>query len=86
MNMDRRDFVRQSTAFAAASAFLPACAKDNSGKGNANMKVKVTKDKVLVVYFSRSGNTRHAAETLALAINLALQPALSVEEIQGLTV
>lgn len=29
---------------------------------------------------------RHAAETLALAINLALQPALSVEEIQGLTV
>ncbi len=67
MNMDRRDFVRQSTAFAAASAFLPACAKDNSGKGNANMKVKVTKDKVLVVYFSRSGNTRYAAETFAKA-------------------
>ena len=67
MNMDRRDFVRQSTAFAAASAFLPACAKDNSGKGNANMKVKVTKDKVLVVYFSRSGNTRHAAEMFAKA-------------------
>ena len=67
MNMDRRDFVRQSTAFAAASAFLPACAKDNSEKGNANMKVKVTKDKVLVVYFSRSGNTRHAAETFAKA-------------------
>ena len=67
MNMDRRDFVRQSTAFAATSAFLPACAKDISGKGNANMKIKVTKDKVLVVYFSRSGNTRYVAETFAKA-------------------
>lgn len=67
MNMDRRDFVRQSTAFAAMSAFLPACAKDNSEKENVSMKVKVTKDKVLVVYFSRSGNTRHAAETFAKA-------------------
>lgn len=67
MNMDRRDFVRQSTAFAAASAFLAAYAKDNSEKGNVSMKVKVKTDRVLVVYFSRSGNTRHAAETFAKA-------------------
>ena len=29
------------------------------------MPVKVKKDKILIVYFSRSGNTRHAAETFA---------------------
>lgn len=31
------------------------------------MPVKVSKDKILVVYFSRSGNTRYAAETFAKA-------------------
>ena len=71
MNMDRRDFVRQSIAFAAASAFLPACAKDNSEKENANMKVKCTKYNVLFVYFSRSGNTIHAAETFSKACGVA---------------
>lgn len=65
--MNRKEFIVKSTAFAAGSAFLPACAKDNSEKGNVSMKVKVKKDRVLVVYFSRSGNTRHAAETFAKA-------------------
>lgn len=64
--MNRQEFIRQSTAFAAASVFLPACAEAKSKQeGGASMPMKVKKDKVLVVYFSRSGNTRYAAETFA---------------------
>ncbi len=64
--MNRKEFIRQSTAFAAASVFLPACAEAKSKQeGRAPMPMKVKKDKVLVVYFSRSGNTRYAAETFA---------------------
>lgn len=64
--MNRQEFIRQSTAFAAASVFLPACAEAKSKQeGGAPMPIKVKKDKVLVVYFSRSGNTRYAAETFA---------------------
>lgn len=64
--MNRKEFIRQSTAFAAASVFLPACAEAKSKQeGGASMPMKVKKDKVLVVYFSRSGNTRYAAETFA---------------------
>ena len=64
--MNRQEFIRQSTAFAAASVFLPACAEAKSKQeGGAPMPMKVKKDKVLVVYFSRSGNTRYAAETFA---------------------
>ena len=64
--MNRKEFIRQSTAFAAASVFLPACAEAKSKQeGGAPMPMKVKKDKVLVVYFSRSGNTRYAAETFA---------------------
>ena len=64
--MNRKEFIVQSTAFAAAGAFLPACA-DAKTKGGATMPVKVKKDKILIVYFSRSGNTRYAAETFAKA-------------------
>lgn len=64
--MNRKEFIRQSTAFAAACVFLPACAEAKSKQeGGAQMPMKVKKDKVLVVYFSRSGNTRYAAETFA---------------------
>ncbi len=67
MNMkriNRRDFIIKSSAFAAAGLALPACA-DAQSKGGAKMPVKTTKDKVLIVYFSRSGNTRYAAESFA---------------------
>ena len=64
--MNRKEFIVKSTAFAAASVFLPACAEATSTpEGGAKMPMNVKKDKVLVVYFSRSGNTRYAAETFA---------------------
>ena len=66
--MNRRDFIKQSATFAAASVLLPACAeKPSQTKGETAMPVKVKKDKILIVYFSRSGNTRYAAETFAKA-------------------
>lgn len=64
--MNRKEFIVKSTAFAAAGLFLPGCARATSKEeGGAKMPVKVKKDKVLVVYFSRSGNTRYAAETFS---------------------
>ncbi len=66
--MNRKEFIVKSTAFAAASVFLPACAEaESKQEGSTQMPIKVKKDKVLVVYFSRSGNTRYAAETFAKA-------------------
>lgn len=65
--MNRREFIRQSAACAAASVLLPACADAQSEQKGITMPVKVKKDKVLIVYFSRSGNTRYAAETFAKA-------------------
>ena len=64
--MKRREFIVKSTAFATAGLFLPACA-DAKMKGGATMPVNVKKEKLLVVYFSRSGNTRYAAEAIAQA-------------------
>lgn len=65
--MNRRDFIKQSAACAAASVLLPACADAQSEQKGITMPVKVKKEKVLIVYFSRSGNTRYAAETFAKA-------------------
>lgn len=65
--MNRREFIKQSAACAAASVLLPACADAQSEQKGITMPVKVKKDKVLIVYFSRSGNTRYAAETFAKA-------------------
>ena len=65
--MNRRDFIKQSAACAAASILLPACAEKPSELKGDTMPVKVSEDKVLIVYFSRSGNTRYAAETFAKA-------------------
>ena len=40
--MNRKEFIRQSTAFAAASVFLPACAEAKSKQeGGAPMPMKV---------------------------------------------
>lgn len=63
--MNRRDFIKQLVACAAAGVLLPACAEKPSELKGGTMPVKVSKDKVLIVYFSRSGNTRYAAETFA---------------------
>ena len=65
--VNRRDFIVKSSAFAAAGLLLPACA-DAQSKGGAKMPVKTAKEKVLIVYFSRSGNTRYAAESFAKAL------------------
>lgn len=65
--MNRRDFIKQLVACAAAGVLLPACAEKPSELKGGTMPVKVSKDKVLIVYFSRSGNTRYAAETFAKA-------------------
>lgn len=65
--MKRREFIKQSAACAAASVLLSACADAQSEQKGITMPVKVKKDKVLIVYFSRSGNTRYAAETFAKA-------------------
>lgn len=64
--MKRKEFIVKSTAFVVAGLFMPACA-DAEPKGGSSMPVKVKKDKILIVYFSRSGNTRYAAETFAKA-------------------
>ena len=65
--MNRREFIKQSAACAAANVLLSACADAQSEQKGITMPVKVKKDKVLIVYFSRSGNTRYAAETFAKA-------------------
>ena len=65
--MNRREFIQRTAACAAAGALLPACSDAKTEQEGCAMPVKVGKDKVLVVYFSRSGNTRHAAETFAKA-------------------
>ncbi len=69
--MNRRDFIGRSASFAAASTLLPACTKaagrQKPNAAEAKTPVKARKDRMLVVYFSRSGNTRHAAETFAEA-------------------
>lgn len=68
MDMDRRLFLKNASAFAATGVLLSACAKAEKRMSTAAKReslVAVKKDKVLVVYFSRSGNTRHAAETFA---------------------
>lgn len=69
--ISRRDFIGRSASLAAAATLLPACTKAaGRQKPNASERtapVKVRGDRVLVVYFSRSGNTRHVAETFAKA-------------------
>lgn len=68
MNMNRKQFLKNASAFAATGVLLSACAKVEKRTSSATERkspMKVRKDRVLVVYFSRSGNTRYAAETFA---------------------
>ncbi len=63
--MTRREFNKMVVAFGATSLFAIGCNAESAANKGVKMPVKVSKDKVLVVYFSWSGNTRFAAETIA---------------------
>ncbi len=70
MNMNRKLFLKNASAFAATGVLLSACAKAEKRTSTAagiKYPVTVKKDRILVVYFSRSGNTRYAAETFTQA-------------------
>ena len=65
--MNRREFVKGSLALAgAAVVFNIGCAKESAdGKETSKKGTKKMNKKCMVVYFSWSGNTRFAAETIA---------------------
>ena len=69
--MNRREFVKGSMALAGAAAFFNVgCAKEpaaenNNPKGTTREGTTKMDKKCMVVYFSWSGNTRFAAETVA---------------------
>jgi len=67
--MNRREFAKGSLALAGAAVFNIGCAKESASESKG---VKVTTNegakkmnKPVVIYFSWSGNTRFAAETIA---------------------
>ena len=62
MHMNRKEF-----AVGLASLVAAGCSAEERRKAEVGMPVKVKKDRILFVYFSRSGNTRHATETFAKA-------------------
>ena len=62
MQMNRKEF-----AAGMASLMVVGCSAESKNKTELQMPVKVKKDKILFVYFSRSGNTRYATETFAKA-------------------
>ena len=62
MHMNRKEF-----ALGLASLATLGCSAEEKRKAEVKMPVKVKKDRILFVYFSRSGNTRHATETFAQA-------------------
>ena len=62
MQMNRKEF-----AGGLASLMVVGCSAGEKNKIEVQMPVKVKKDKILFVYFSRSGNTRYATETFAKA-------------------
>ncbi len=69
MNMTRRDFTKLAAAFGAMSFFGIGCtAAEETMKEGMKMPVKVKKDKILVAYYSWSGNTKFAAETISSAL------------------
>ncbi|MCR5414032.1 MAG: NAD(P)H-dependent oxidoreductase [Kiritimatiellae bacterium] len=69
MNITRRDFTRLAAAFGAVSFFGIGCtAAEETLKEGMKMPVKVKKDKILVAYYSWSGNTKFAAETISAAL------------------
>ncbi len=63
--MTRREFGKMAMALGVTSFFSIGCNAEDSAAKGVKMPVKAAKGKVLVVYFSWSGNTKFAAETIA---------------------
>ncbi len=65
MKMTRREFTKLAAVFGTMPLLSIGCSAEESAKKGIKMPVRVKKDKILVAYYSRSGNTKFAAETIA---------------------
>jgi len=71
--MNRKAFIKNMGAAAGIAALGLGCSKEAAASGTAtSVKTAVSTGKVAVVYFSWSGNTRFAAETIAKKAGAAL--------------
>ncbi len=71
--MNRKEFIKNMGAAAGVVALGLGCSKEAAASGTATSeKSAVSAGKVAVVYFSWSGNTRFAAETIAKKAGAAL--------------
>ena len=71
--MNRKEFIKNIGAAAGVVALGLGCSKEAEASGTATSeKTSVSSGKVAVVYFSWSGNTRFAAETIAKKAGAAL--------------
>ena len=71
--MNRKEFIKNIGAAAGVVALGLGCSKEAAASGTATSeKTSVSSGKVAVVYFSWSGNTRFAAETIAKKAGAAL--------------
>ncbi|MBO7688885.1 MAG: NAD(P)H-dependent oxidoreductase [Kiritimatiellae bacterium] len=71
--MNRKEFIKNMGAAAGVTALGLGCSKEAAASGTATSeKSAISAGKVAVVYFSWSGNTRFAAETIAKKAGAAL--------------
>ena len=71
--MNRKEFIKNMGLAAGIAALGLGCSKEAAASGTATSeKTAVSAGKVAVVYFSWSGNTRFAAETIAKKAGAAL--------------
>ena len=71
--MNRKEFIKNIGAAAGVVALGLGCSKEAEASGTATSeKSAISAGKVAVVYFSLSGNTRFAAETIAKKAGAAL--------------
>ena len=71
--MNRKEFIKNMSAAAGIAALGLGCSKEAAARGTATSeKTAVSAGKAAVVYFSWSGNTRFAAETIAKKAGAAL--------------
>ena len=71
--MNRKEFIKNMGAAAGIVALGLGCSKEAAASGTATAeKAAVSAGKVAAVYFSWSGNTRFAAETIAKKAGAAL--------------
>ena len=72
MTLNRREFVKGSLALAGTTAvFNVGCAKESAAESKTEEGTKKMNEKCMVVYYSWSGNTRFAAETIAKKVGAA---------------